>query len=84
MMNPMQKIYFKYMVIVVILWIVNYFLNPVEGLALILNWLFILSVGVLVMLYFDARKQYDKNGKKIIEDNVDEANLDPDKDETRR
>ncbi len=83
MMNPIQKTYFKYLVIVVILWIINYFLNPIEGLAVILNWVFIISVAALIMLYFDARKQYDEDGEKLYEDDVDEVNANQDNDDTR-
>lgn len=68
MMNPIQRSFFKYLIIVVILWIINYFLNPFEGPAVILNWVFLISTVALVMLYFDARKQYDKDGNKIERD----------------
>lgn len=72
MMNPVQKTYFKYLVIVVILWILNYFLNPWDNFAVILNWGFLISFAALIMLYFDAGRQYDKDGKKKNgEDNFD-------------
>lgn len=82
MMNPIQKTYFKYLIIVVILWIINYFLNPFEGLAVILNWAFIISVAALVMLYFDARKQYDEDGKINTEDSLN-RDSDPNDDEPK-
>lgn len=82
MMNPIQKTYFKYLIIVVLLWVVNYFLNPLDNIAVILNWVFLISFAALVMLYFDARKQYDKDGKKVIDDSED-VNYNPEKDDTK-
>ncbi|HJE18915.1 MAG TPA: hypothetical protein K8V35_00990 [Aliicoccus persicus] len=68
MMNPVQKTYFKYIVIILILWIANFFFNPFEGVAVILNWAFLISFAALILLYFDARKQYDKEGNKVNPD----------------
>lgn len=72
MMNPVQKTYFKYLVIVVVLWIANYFLNPFDGTAVILNWVFLISFAALIMLYFDASRQYDKDGNKRNNDDDDD------------